>query len=305
MEYTELSNPVPEPGEILVEMKSIGLNFADIMRRNGTYPMKGNAPYINGYEGAGIVIDNNFHPGFKPGDRVAFADVPKANAELVAVPVSHAVPLPDEISFETAASVMLQGLTAHYLTKDSHRVASGEIVLIHAAAGGVGQLLIQMCKMFGATVIGLTSSQSKKDIARSLGADAVFLYNQDWKKAILERYPAGIDLVYESVGTTMADSISVTRTLGKVVLFGLAGGSLELGEPLWIIAGSRTITGGDLWDYLTSREERLERSAQLFSMISAGHIKISPPAVFSLSQGAKAHEYMEGRQSTGKILMKP
>src|SRR5580692_10864179 len=134
LEYKEISAPELKHGEILVEMKAIGLNFADVMRRNGVYPMRGNAPYINGFEGAGIVKDPNNHSGFKPGDRVAFADVPFANAELVAVPYENAIPLPDEISFETAASIMLQGLTAHYLTADSHKIKPGETALIHAAA---------------------------------------------------------------------------------------------------------------------------------------------------------------------------
>jgi NADPH2:quinone reductase len=305
LEYKEIADPVLKDGEILVEMKTIGLNFADLMRRNGVYPMRGNAPYINGFEGAGIVQNSNNHPGFKPGDRVAFADVPFANAELVAVPVENAIPLPDEISFETAASVMLQGLTAHYLTADSHQIKAGETALIHAAAGGVGQLLIQVCKILGAKVIGLVSSESKKEIALSLGADAVFLYDEDWKAKILELCPAGVDVVYESLGSTMESSLAVTKILGQVVLFGLAGGKLEVGNPLWIIAHSKTITGGDLWNYLTSREERLRRAGQFFDWVIAGKIKVSPPTIFKLSEGKKAHDLMEGRQSTGKILMVP
>lgn len=232
LEYKEISTPVLKDGEILVEMKAIGLNFADLMRRNGDYPMRGSAPYINGFEGAGIVIDTNNHPGVKRGDRVAFADVPFANAELVAVPFDNAIPLPDEISFETAASIMLQGLTAHFLTLDSHKIQPGETALIHAAAGGVGQLLIQICKILGAKVIGLTSSNDKKEVALSLGADAVFLYDEDWKTAVLEICPNGVDVVYESVGTTMETSIAVTKILGQIVLFGLAGGKLDLGNPL-------------------------------------------------------------------------
>ncbi|TCD28763.1 quinone oxidoreductase [Pedobacter psychrodurus] len=305
LEYKEIDNPVLKNGEILVEMKTIGLNFADLMRRNGTYPMKGNAPYINGFEGAGIVKDSNDHPEIKIGDRVAFADVPFANAELVAVPFENVIPLPDEISFEIAASVMLQGLTAHYLTTDSHHVEPGEIVLIHAAAGGVGQLLIQICKLLSATVIGLTSSESKKETALLLGADAVFLYDQDWTAQVLEIYPQGVDVVYESIGITMESSLAVTKILGQVVLFGLAGGKLELGNPLWIIAHSKTITGGDLWNYLTSKEERLIRSKLLFEWIISGKVKISEPTIFKLSDGKKAHDLMEARVSTGKILMVP
>jgi NADPH2:quinone reductase len=173
------------------------------MRRSGIYPIRGNAPYINGYEGAGVVVDNNHNPEFKKGDRVGFADVPFANSELVAVPVTHAIPLPGEISFETAASVLLQGLSAHFLATDCHKTRDGEMAVIHAAAGGVGQLLIQVCKISGANVIALVSSESKKEIASSFGADAVFLYNEDWKEKILALKPSGIDVVFDSIGSTI------------------------------------------------------------------------------------------------------
>lgn len=305
LEYKEVNNPVLKSNEILVEMKSIGLNFADLMRRNGGYPMRGSAPYINGFEGAGIVKDNNGHAEFQIGDRVAFADVPFANAELVAVPFDNLILLPEKINFETAASVMLQGLTAHYLTHDSHKIKKDETVLIHAAAGGVGQLLIQVCKMLGAKVIGLTSSESKIEIAISLGADCAFLYSQDWKAKVLEICPNGVDVVYESIGTTMESSLAVTKVLGQVIFFGMAGGKLELGNPLWIIAHSKTIIGGDLWNYLTSREERLKRSKIFFDWIIDGKVKVSNPTIFKLSEGKEAHDLMEGRHSTGKILMAP
>ncbi len=305
LEYQEVNDPALQGTEILVEMKTIGLNFADLMRRNGVYPMRGKAPYINGFEGAGIVKDNNGHAEFRTGDRVAFADVPFANADLVAAPFDNLIPLPDEISFETAASIMLQGLTAHFLTSDSHRIKKGETVLIHAAAGGVGQLLIQVCKILGAKVIGLASSESKKQIALSLGADTVFLYSQEWETKVLEICPNGVDVVYESIGTTMESSLAVTRILGQVVFFGMAGGKLELGNPLWIIAYSKTIIGGDLWNYLTSREQRLRRAKIFFDWIIDGKIKISAPTVFKLSEGKKAHDFMEGRHSTGKVLMIP
>jgi NADPH:quinone reductase len=305
LEYKDVPDPVLKSNEILVEMIAIGLNYADLMRRSGVSPMRGSAPYINGFEGAGIVKDNNGHAEFKTGDRIAFADVPFANAELVAVPVTHAIPLPDAISFKTAASIMLQGLTAQFLTADSHPLKAGETVLIHAAAGGVGQLLTQVCKLSGAKVIGLVSSEAKKEIVLALGADAVFLYKEDWKTKVLELYPGGVDVVYESIGTTMEASLAVTKILGRVVLFGLAGGKLEIGNPLFIIGDSKTITGGDLWNYLISKEERVKRSAQLFNWITDEKIKIAPATVFKLSEGKQAHDFMEGKQSTGKILLIP
>ncbi len=305
LEYKDVADPILKPDEILVKMEAIGLNFADIMRRNGVYPLRGSAPYINGYEGAGVVIDNNNNKMFKIGDRIGFADVPFANAELVAVPVANAIPLPADISFETAASVLLQGLTVQYLTSDSHQVKPGETVLIHAAAGGVGQLLIQVCKLLGAKVIGLTSSESKRDVSLLMGADYVFLYIEDWKTKILELFPNGLDVVYESVGSTMKESIEVTRICGQIVLFGLAGDKLELGNPLLIIANSITITGGDLWNYLTSGEERVKRAQQLFGWIRSNQVTVVNPAKFKLAEGRLAHDFLESRKSTGKILLIP
>jgi len=305
LEYTQVSNPVLKKDEILVEMKAIGLNYADMMRRSGIYPLRGKAPYINGYEGAGIVVDNNQNGEFKVGDRVGFADVPFANAEMVAVPVTHAVPLPVEIDFEMAASVLLQGLSAHFLTTDCHKTKAGEVVVLHAAAGGVGQMIIQICKTLGAKVVGLVSSESKIPLALSKGADTVFLYNQNWKEKILELYPSGVDVVFDSIGSTMEESLHVTKVRGQVVFFGMAGGEFKLGNPLYLIGTSKTITGGDLWDYLTSKEERLKRSAQLFNWIINKNIQISEPVKFKLSDGKSAHEYMESRTSTGKILLIP
>jgi NADPH2:quinone reductase len=305
LEYTEVGNPVMKPDEILVQMKAIGLNYADMMRRGGIYPLKGNAPYINGYEGAGIVVDNNGHKGFKIGDRIGFADVPFANAEFVSLPVSHAIPVPDAIDLETAAAVLLQGLSAHFLTTDCHQVKAGETVLIHAAAGGVGQMMIQICKTLGAKVIGLVSSQNKKQLALSKGADIVLLYDDNWREKTLELYPSGVDAVFDSIGTTMEDSLHVTRVRGKVVFFGMAGGEFKIGNPLYIIGTSKTIVGGDLWDYLPSREERIKRANQLFKWIINKEIQISEPVKFKLSEGKAAHEYMESRASTGKILLIP
>lgn len=305
LEYLEVNDPRLKPGEILVQMKAIGLNYADIMRRNGTYRLNGEAPHINGYEGAGIVVDANNNPGFKAGDRVGFADVPFANAELVAVPVSHAIPLPDAIDFETAASVLLQGLSAHFLTTDCHPVKKRETVLVHAAAGGVGQILTQICKIREASVIGLVSSESKKQLAISKGADEVFLYTENWKEKIIRLHPGGVDAVFDSIGNTMEQSLHVTRVRGRVVFFGMAGGAFNLGDPLYLIGTSKTITAGDLWDYLTSREERIKRADELFNWVLNKDIRISEPVKFRLSDGRSAHEYMESRKSTGKILMIP
>jgi NADPH2:quinone reductase len=218
LEYIDIPAPVLKKEEILIEIRAIGLNFADVYRRKGNYHLQGDPPFIAGYEGAGLVVDSN-NTKFQVGDRIAFADVPFANAELVAVPLAHVIPLPDSITFETAATILLQGLTAHYLATDSHKTKKGETVLIHASAGGVGQFLTQISKLLGATVIGLTSSESKAEIALKNGADKVFLYSEDWKSKVLDYCPKGVDVVYDSVGSTLSDSFEVTKTCGQVVFF--------------------------------------------------------------------------------------
>ena len=304
LEYIEIPNPQLKNDEILVEMKAIGLNFADVYRRKGNYHLKGNPPFIAGYEGAGIVVESN-NSDYKIGDRVAFADVPFANAELVAVNTNHVIPLPDDISFETAASVLLQGLTAHYLATDSHKTTKGETVLIHAAAGGVGQLLTQISKLLGANVIGLTSSAEKAKTAIEQGVDHVLLYNEDWKSDLFKIIPKGVDVVYDSIGSTLMESFEVTKECGQVVFFGMAGGDPEFVNPRMLMDSSKTLTGGDLWSYLNSKEERTKRANQLFHWILDGKIKLSKPTSFKLSEGKTAHDFLESRKSTGKIILTP
>ncbi|MFV8342134.1 quinone oxidoreductase family protein [Flavobacterium sp. XS2P39] len=305
LEYTDIPRPILKEDEILVEMRAIGLNFADVYRRKGNYHLKGNPPFIAGYEGAGVVVKTNNHTAFKIGDRVAFADVPFANAEFVAVSVQHVIPLPETISFETAATILLQGLTAHYLATDSHKTKTGETVLIHASAGGVGQFLTQISKLLGATVIGLTSSKEKAKTALKNGADKVFLYSEDWKAHVLSVCPNGVDVVYDSIGSTLSDSFEVTKNRGQVVFFGMAGGDPDFVNPRMLMDTSKTLTGGDLWSYLTSKEERSKRAQQLFDWITNNQITIQAPTRFKLSEGKKAHDYLESRKSTGKILLIP
>ncbi len=294
--------------DVLVRTKAIGLNFADIYRRRGNYHLKGSPPYILGYEGAGVI--EKVGSGIKdcqPGDRVAFADVPFANAELVTVPYEHAIPLPTDIRFETAAALLLQGLTAYYLMHDSFSVAKGETVVIHAVAGGVGQLLLQMAKHLGANVIGLTSSERKRQTALSLGADSVFLYSEAWATRIMEKTKNGLgaDVVYDSVGSTLQQSFAVTKIGGTVVFYGMAGGDPEFVDPRMLMDTSKTITGGDLWNVLITRAERVSRSNLLFDLIRKNQLALSTPTVFPLSEGAKAHRLLERRESTGKILLIP
>lgn len=305
--YKEIEDPSIGPDEILVRTKAIGLNFADIYRRRGNYHLAGRPPYILGYEGAGIVeeIGSNIST-IKKGDRIAFADVPYANAELVAVPFEKAIPLPDSISFETAASILLQGLTAHYLVHDSYQIKSGDTALVHAAAGGVGQLLIQIVGILGGKAIGLTSSSSKAEIAQKAGAKEVFLYSENWVDKIIQvTNGTGADVVFESVGSTLSESFAATRVGGTVVFYGMAGGDPTPVDPRMLMDTSKTITGGDLWNVLTSRTERINRSNQLFNWIATGDLTVSNPMTFALRDGKEAHKLLESRKSTGKILLIP
>ncbi|HWS72052.1 MAG TPA: quinone oxidoreductase [Thermoanaerobaculia bacterium] len=296
LEYREVADPQPAPGHAIVRTRAIGLNFADIYRRNGNYHLSGVAPWILGYEAAGV-IDSIAGEGFAIGDRVAFADSPHANAELVSVPIDKLVPLSDDISFETAAALMLQGLTAQYLVGESHRVVAGERVLVHAAAGGVGLLLVQLAKAAGAIVTGLVSSEEKRVAALEAGADEVLLTSDDWSSS------ARFDVVYDSVGAMLARSLDAVRVRGHVVFFGMAAGDPPLVDPRRLMDESKKLTGGDLWSYLTSAAERRTRSARLFADVRAGRLTPRIARMFPLRDGAEAHRFLESRQAIGKVLL--
>jgi NADPH2:quinone reductase len=314
LEYRDLPEPIPGPGEALVRLSAIGLNFADIYRRRGNYHLAGTPPYVPGYEGAGVVERVNAEgsalndlPAVKVSQRVAFADSPYANAELAVVSLEKLIPLPDDISFETAAALLLQGLTAQYLTRDSHRITPNEQAIVHAAAGGVGLLLVQIIKLLDGKVIALTSSETKRVAALNAGADAVVLYGEDWPDAVLKltRDHKGADVVYDSVGATLDASLRVARQGGQVVFYGMAGGDPALVDPRQLMDESKTLTGGDLWNVLTSRGERISRAAELFAWVRAGKLTVRISEKFSLREGAKAHAHLESRQSTGKVLLIP
>jgi NADPH:quinone reductase len=305
LEYIEIPVPEIDKNEVLVEMKAIGLNYADIYRRKGNYHLKGTPPYIAGYEGAGIIVKSNSEK-YRVNERVAFADVPFANAEFVAVPDTHIIPLPREINFNTAAAVLLQGLTAQYLSHNSHKVLFNEFVLIHAASGGVGQILTQYCKLKGAKVIGLTRSKDKLGIIYENKADYALLLDDNWKEKVMEiTNNKGVDVVYDSVGSTLMDSFEVTKKRGHVVFYGMSGGNPEPIDPRMLMDTSKKLSGGDLWSFLISEEERVTRSYQLFDAIVNGFIVLRDPVEFGLSEGKKAHEFLEKGQSSSKILLIP
>ncbi|WP_132308951.1 quinone oxidoreductase [Paenibacillus sp. BK033] len=308
LEYKEIPAPELKPGTVLVRLKAAGLNYADIYRRKGNYHLAGNPPYILGYEGAGIVeAAGPDAGGLKQGDRIAFCDVPHANAELVLVPAEKAIPLPDDISFETAAAVLLQGMTAHYLTRDSYCVQAGDEVLVHAAAGGVGQLLAQFAKRQGARVLGLVSSEAKREAALAAGADEALLYGSQWAEAAKSWSTGeeGVTVAYDSVGSTLMDSFAAVKTKGTVVFFGMAGGDPAFVDPRMLMDTSKTLTGGDLWNHVTSSEDRIRRADELFGWLRDGSLKLGTPKAFPLAEGADAHRLLESRQSTGKIILVP
>jgi NADPH2:quinone reductase len=306
--YADVPVPSISGSQVLVRMEAIGLNYADIYRRKGNYHLAGAPPYIAGYEGAGEVVRAGGQTTrFRVGDRVAFADVPYANAELVKAEEERLIPLPDDIGFDQAASLLLQGLTAHYLTNDSYPVQAGDWMLVHAAAGGVGQILTQLGKQKGANVVGLVSAEPKKQAAYEAGADHVFLYDEDWPamtRACREDAD-GADVVYDSVGATLSRSIDTARTKGTIVFYGMAGGDPPPVDPRRLMDASKRLIGGDLWSYLVSYEERSRRAEQLFALLRDGHLRLQAPRLFELKDGAEAHRYLESRKSTGKIVLIP
>jgi NADPH2:quinone reductase len=302
----ELPDPPLRPGNARVRTKAIGLNFADIYRRKGNYTIDGAPPWVLGYEGAGVVEAVNGDVGVEPGDRVGFADVARANAEIVVAPVDRLIPLPAGISFDVAAASLLQGLTAQYLVKDSHALAPGETMLVHAAAGGVGLLLVQIGKMLGARVFGLVSSRVKAEEAQRAGADAVFLYDGDWAASVRGVTGGhGVDVVYDAVGATLDASLRAARIGGRVVFYGMAGGDPAPVDPRRLMDESKTLTGGDLWNVLRTRDDRTTRAAELFAWIESGKVTITIAAKVPLAEGARAHRMLEGRGVVGKILLVP
>lgn len=291
LRYGDVPDPRPAEGLSLVKTSAIGLNFADVYRRRGNYHLAGSPPYIAGYEAAGTLVET--------GQRVAFADSPFANAQLVAVPDEKLIPLPGDISEEIAAALLLQGLTAQYLMRDSYSVRAGDIAVVHAAAGGVGLLLVQLLKHAGARVIGFASTPEKCDAARKYGADEAYTYHE-WP-----RRARGAAVIYDSVGKTLEESIEAVSINGTVVFYGMAGGDPKPVNPRVLMDGSKTLTGGDLWNVLTSQEERERRANALFDLVRTGALRVPVAARFALCDGARAHEFLESRAAIGKVLLIP
>ena len=310
LRYIELDEPRPTPGTAIVETRAIGLNFADVYRRQGRYHLRGAPPYIAGYEAAGIVVDGDVDAlcqvGLGIGSHVGFADSPFANAERVAVAVDHLIALPDGCGFDVAAAVLLQGLTAQYLAEDSYPVRAGDAVVVHAAAGGVGLLLTQMARQRGARVIALASSADKREAALAAGAHAALATGDGWTARVREVLDgAGADVVYDSTGSTLQDSLAVVRDRGTVVFYGMAGGDPPSVDPRVLMDRSLTLVGGDLWSWLSSAEQRRIRAARLLDAVAWGQLQVRIAARVPLAEGRRAHELLESRGAIGKIILIP
>jgi NADPH2:quinone reductase len=299
--------PVPEPGEgeARIKIEASGVNFIDIYHRIGRY--QGALPLTLGQEAAGTVeaVGANVTE-VKPGDRVAYASVQGAYAEYAIVPAGRLVPIPAGVDAQQAAALMIQGMTAHYLTSSTYPLKAGETALVHAAAGGTGQLLVQLAKRRGARVIGTVSTEEKADLARAAGAEEVILYLQQDFEAEVRRLTnkVGVDVVYDSVGKDTFDmSLNCLRRRGYMVLFGASSGAVPPLDPQVLNAkGSIYLTRPFLAHY---RAELLQRANDIFNWIAAGELKVTIDKAFPLAEAAEAHRYLEGRQSKGKILLIP
>ncbi|HEY6967650.1 MAG TPA: quinone oxidoreductase [Candidatus Angelobacter sp.] len=302
--------PVPKPkdNEALVKIAAIGVNFIDVYFREGRYPAQ--LPFIDGQEAAGIVTEIGSQvKSLKPGDRVAYTNVLGSYTEYAAVPADRLVRVPEGVSDQQAAAAMLQGMTAHYLVHSTYPLKKGETALIHAAAGGVGLLLVQMAKNIGARVIGTAGTEAKAKLARDAGADDVIVYTTQDFEAETRRLTdsKGVHVVYDGVGKSTFDKdLNIMRPRGYVVLFGGASGAVPPFDPIKLSQkGSLFLTRPSLIHYSTAREELEWRASDVFNMIAAGRLKLRIEHIYKLEQAQQAHRDLEGRKTTGKLLLMP
>ena len=308
MQLAEVSVPQPKSNEIVVKIKAAGVNFIDVYNREGRY--KAPLPLILGQEGAGtvIAIGSDSH-GFSVGDPVAYTSVLGSYAEYAAVPADRLVKIPSGGSEREAAAAMLQVMTAHYLSHDTYPLKKGETALIHAAAGGVGLLLVQMARNIGARVIATVSTEEKAKLARGAGAHDVILYTQSDFEAETKRLTGGkgVDVVYDSVGKTTFDKgLNVLRPRGMMVLFGGSSGAVPPFDPLVLThKGSLFLTRPSLGNYIATTDELHQRAAAVLGMIAEGKLKLRIEHTYPLAQAQQAHRDLESRKTTGKLLLLP
>ena len=298
----------PKPNEAIVKVSAAGVNYIDVHIREGLYPSS--LPFVIGQEASGIVSEIGADvKSFKPGDRVAYTGIRGSYAEYAAVPADRLVLLPPGISEQQAAAAMLQGMTAHYLVYDTYPLKKGETALIHAAAGGVGLLLVQMAKNIGARVIATAGTEEKAKLARAAGADEVILYAQQDFEVETKRLTdgKGVHVIYDGVGKTTFDKdLNVLRPRGYLVLFGAASGPVPLFDVGKLAQkGSLFITRPTLVHYMAAHEELQKRATDVLTMIATGKVKLRIEHIYPLREAQQAHRDLEGRKTTGKLLLIP
>jgi NADPH2:quinone reductase len=308
MKLEEVPEPKAGPGQVVVKLEAAGLNYIDVYFRTGTY--KAPLPLTPGLEGAGTVTQvGDGVKDLKVGDRVAYTGIPGSYAQMNVCPADRLVKIPDKLSFRDGAAAMLQGMTAHYLTRSTYPLKSGDTCLVHAAAGGMGLLLTQLGKMFGATVIGTVSTEEKAALAKQAGADHVILYSKQDFVAEVKRITGnrGVDVIYDGVGaTTFEKGLTCIRPRGVMALYGAASGPVgPLDLQLLNVNGSLFVTRPSLNHHIASREELVQRSGDVLGWIRDGKLKLRVETTFPLDKASEAHRALEGRQTTGKVLLVP
>jgi len=309
LRYEDIEQPSPGPGEVLVKIAAAGVNFIDVQQRSGRYKPP-SLPFTPGSEGAGTVaeVGQNVKDA-KVGDRVAYAMVPGSYAEYAVVPARRLVRIPESVTFESAAAVLLQGLTAHYLTHSTCGLEQGDVVLVHAAAGGAGHLLTQIARQCGATVYATVGSEAKAEVARQAGAAATIIYTQQDFESEVKKLTSGrgVDVVYDSVGKDTFDkSLNCLRPRGYLVLFGFSSGPVPPLDPAVLGAkGSLFLTRPGLNQYIATREELVERARDLFRWLASGTLKLKIDRAAPLAEAAQAHQDLEARRTMGKIVLVP
>jgi NADPH2:quinone reductase len=308
MAYRELPTPEPGPGQVLIQIEACGVNFIDVYQREGRYPVQ--LPFIPGQEAAGTVIALGPDvTSTKVGDRVAWCHVMGTYAEYAVAPVSKLIAIPEGISTRQAAAAMLQGMTAHYLAHSTYPIQRGDDVLIHAGAGGVGLLLIQMAKHLGARVFTTVSTEEKATLAHRAGADETILYTREDFAAKVRQFTGdrGVPVVYDSVGkTTFEGSLACLRTRGMMVLYGGSSGPVPPFDLIQLSTkGSLFVTRPTMKDYTATREELELRAGDVLRWVSEGSLKLRLEHNYPLAEAAQAHRDLEARKTTGKVLLIP
>jgi NADPH2:quinone reductase len=305
LQYVDVPVPSPKAGEVLVRQTAVGVNFIDVYHREGRYPLP--LPFVPGSEAAGVVeAVGEGVSEFRPGQRVAYAMHVGSYAEYAAVPAAKLVPVPDAVDDRSAAAAMLQGMTAHYLCRSTYPVHPGDTVLVHAGAGGVGLLLTQMVRRIGARVITTVSTPEKAELSRQAGADEVILYTeQDFEAATMRlTNGAGVQAVYDSVGRTTFDkSMACLAPRGHLVLYGASSGPVPPFDPIVLGKKSLFLTRPSLAHYTLTRDELLLRANDVLQAVQSGELKLRIEHVYPLAEAAQAHRDLEGRATTGKLLL--